>query len=205
MKPAANKTAADRPAGPSYSKLIKRLPLRKISNDKELALADAMADELWDRDDLDQDENDYLDALNILIRSYEKAAHPSPAKPMTPREMLLFLLEENGMKQVDLCKLLSIPSGRASEIVSGARELSKLQIAIVADRFCVDAAFFLLKPTQSIASDGNKWGIRSKVKGVYEPADGTMVVSEKHKISMGRPGTKPRTTGATPKRKAKGA
>jgi len=194
-----------KPAGSSYTKLIKRFPLRKIETDEDLALADAMADELWGRDDLDDDENSYLDVLNILIRSYERGVHPFPSKPVSPREMLIFLLKENNLKQVDLCKLLQVPSGRASEIVNGSRELSKLQIAIIADRFRVDAAFFLPKPKAAKPLPGgasNKWGIRVKEKGLYVPADESTIYGGKYKATVESKGTKLRTTTASTKRKA---
>jgi antitoxin component HigA of HigAB toxin-antitoxin module len=197
-----------KPAGFNYTKLISRFPLRKVASDEDLALADAMANELWRRDDLDDDENAYLEVLNILIRSYERVVHPFPSKPVSPREMLIFLLEENNMKQVDLCKLLQIPSGRASEIVSGTRDLSKLQIAIIADRFCLDAAFFLPKPKAAKPSPSgasNKWATGLKEKSLHVSENDSMIYGEKAQTTMRRKGTKPRKPTASAKKKATGA
>ena len=66
---AHGKTAEVRPAGRTsdrYYVLIRELPLRPISSDKELDRAIAMIDRLLARDELARDEQDYLDVLSDL-------------------------------------------------------------------------------------------------------------------------------------------
>jgi HTH-type transcriptional regulator/antitoxin HigA len=129
-----------------YKALIERFPLRRIRSDSELDSAHVVAEELFLRlDYLDQDESDYLDVLSSLIKNYESKDHPLPGKPVSPCEMLKYLMEINGIKQVDLAKILGVSSGRASELVDGTRELSKAQISILSERFHVSANLFLAK------------------------------------------------------------
>lgn len=127
-----------------YRALNERFQLRRIRSDSELDAAHAVAGELFLRLDLlDQDESDYLDVLSTLIKNYESKAHPLPNDPVTPCEMLGYLMEVNGLRQVDLAGILGVSSGRASELVNGNRELSKAQISILSERFHVAANLFL--------------------------------------------------------------
>ena len=57
-------------------------------------------------------------------------------------EHLKFLMEQNGMKTIDLGKLIG-NRGLASLIVNGKRQLSKAHIRVLAERFRVDPGLFL--------------------------------------------------------------
>src|ERR1700733_9863595 len=112
-------------AGSKYKRLTARFPLLPIKNEDDRAVAERVQVELFSRaDDLDEDENTYLDLLNVLVRNYDKVHHPYPYQPATPLEVLNFILEENNMKQADLARLLGISTGRASDIANGVREMS---------------------------------------------------------------------------------
>jgi antitoxin component HigA of HigAB toxin-antitoxin module len=150
-------------AGSKYKKLTARFPLLPIKNEDDRAAAERVQVELFSRaDDLDEDENTYLDLLNVLVRNYDKVHHPYPYLPATPLEVINFILEENNMKQADLARLLGISTGRASDIANGVREMSKAQIATFCDQFHLDAAFFLPKPKMQSARAGVSGSLMSR-------------------------------------------
>jgi HTH-type transcriptional regulator / antitoxin HigA len=182
-----------------YQALIDRWPLRPISTEHELDLAFEIADELCLRD-LAKEEEDYLHVLTMLIEEYEIKAGHVPDDVVTPLELLKFILEENNLKQSDLIKILGISSGNASEIMSGKRDLSKAQIAIIAARFGINPGVFL-PAAKAPSSASDSWGISLKGKGLYLPDDGTMIVSEKYKIGRAGKVIKPKVASAAPKKK----
>ena len=77
----------------AYLALVRALPLRPIRSDVELDRAIAMIDSLIDRDELNADEEDYLDVLSDLVHRYE--AEHDPIAPVADAEMIRFLLESN--------------------------------------------------------------------------------------------------------------
>jgi HTH-type transcriptional regulator / antitoxin HigA len=144
-----------KPFGSKYRELIERFPLRPIKTEEDSNAADVIQTELFRRaDNLSEDERDYLDVLNVLIRNYDQVAYPSTFKRSTPLAVLKSILEDHEMKQADLANLLHSTLGRAGEILNGRRKLSQMQIAILADRFCLDAAVFLPAPKKQAAKVG---------------------------------------------------
>lgn len=65
--------------------------------------------------------NDVLDYLAHQVEAYEDEHFPIPEA--TPREVLLFLMDQRGLKQEDLADCAS--QGRISGILSGKRAISK--------------------------------------------------------------------------------
>jgi HTH-type transcriptional regulator / antitoxin HigA len=74
------------------------------------------------------EEGDELEILGILVDEYEKKHFPIEAPK--PIEAIKFRMDQLGMQQKDLAKLLGSKS-RASEILSGKRSLSLQQIKIL--------------------------------------------------------------------------
>ncbi len=73
-------------------------------------------------------EGDELEILGILVDEYEKKNFPIEAPK--PVEAITFRMDQLGMEQKDLARLLGSKS-RASEILSGKRSLSLRQIKIL--------------------------------------------------------------------------
>ena len=65
-------------------------------------------------------EADELEVLSMLVEVYEKKHYPVP--PPHPVEAIRFRLEQSGMNEKDLNKLLG-GRNRKSEIMSGKRKL----------------------------------------------------------------------------------
>ncbi len=127
----------------SYLRLIRRFPLRPIRSEAELDRATAVIDELLDRDDLDPAEQDYLDVLGDLVERYEVEAHPIDAAGLTDAEMLAFLIEQKGVKQVDVARGAGVAESTVSEILAGKRKLSRGQVEKLARYFRVGPGVFL--------------------------------------------------------------
>ncbi len=113
--------------------------LRPIHNKAEYQDALAVATELSSRNDLTAGQTDYLEVLTKLIADYEDKQ--LEMSKHSPREILKFLAEENGMSGSDLGRILgSRTIGPA--ILRGSRSLSKTHIKKLADYFSVSPALF---------------------------------------------------------------
>jgi HTH-type transcriptional regulator/antitoxin HigA len=127
-----------------YLACIRRFPLKPIRSDKENELAAQVCDELLDNMDLlSRAERDYLEVLSKLVEDYESRWREE--EDIEPRELLAFLIEQNGLSQIDLMPEFGT-SSRASEFLSGKRPLSLPQILKLAKRF-------KLSPTAFISTD----------------------------------------------------
>jgi HTH-type transcriptional regulator/antitoxin HigA len=82
------------------------------------------------------DDGARLEALVLLIEAYERVHYPMG--PVEPRELLKFAMDSNGHSQSDLADLLGSRS-RASEILSGKRDLTLDQIRLLAREWHIPA------------------------------------------------------------------
>jgi HTH-type transcriptional regulator/antitoxin HigA len=123
-----------------YMELVQRAPLRPIRSDVELDRAIAMVDELIDRDDLVDDEVDYLDVLSDLIERYESAIYPVPS--VSDAEMLAHLIEAKGVTQADVARETGIAVSTVSEVLAGKRTLNRHHIGKLAKYFSVGPTVF---------------------------------------------------------------
>lgn len=71
---------------------------------------------------------DRFDVLATLIEAYERAHYPIEAP--APVDVLRFHMEQNGLGQTDLAKVLG-SRPRASEVLAGRRDLSLSMIAAI--------------------------------------------------------------------------
>jgi len=96
-----------------------------------------------------------LDYLANQVEVYEDEHFPIPEA--TPREVLLFLMDQHRLKQEDLADCAS--QGVISEILSGKRAISKEAAKKLARRFHVSADLFirpLSKPLLQVIDTSNK-------------------------------------------------
>jgi HTH-type transcriptional regulator/antitoxin HigA len=128
-------------ASDTYLALVRRFPLRPIRSENELDAAIAIIDGLTDREDLDSGEADYLDVLSDLVERYEEEAHP--VGDPSHAEMLAFLIDQKGVKQVDLAGATGIAESTLSEVLRGKRQLTRGQISKLAGYFGVEAELFM--------------------------------------------------------------
>jgi len=93
------------------------MEVRVIRTDEDHEAALKEIERLWDAAPGSDDEA-RLDALATLVERYEAVHHPIP--PVSPLEVLKFMMAQNGRAQADLAKLLGSKS-RASDPERQAR------------------------------------------------------------------------------------
>lgn len=81
-------------------------------------------------------EGDKLDILVTLVDAWENAHYPMD--PPDPVEAIKFRLEQEGKTQSDLARVLGSRS-RASEVLSGKRELTMAQVRTIRANFGISA------------------------------------------------------------------
>jgi HTH-type transcriptional regulator/antitoxin HigA len=126
----------------TYLNLVRGFPLRRLKNDDELSSAIAVIDSLICRGDLDDGEQDYLDVLTDIVEKYEGDEHPMH-RP-TDAEMLRFLIDDRKITQSELADGTKIANSTISEILSGKRELTRSQVAIMSKYFGVRSTVFAI-------------------------------------------------------------
>jgi HTH-type transcriptional regulator/antitoxin HigA len=127
----------------AFVNLQRRFPLRPIKSEQEYEDATAALDDLFGRNDLDEDHQNYVDTLLLLIGSYEQEQHAIDASDRTPADALRFLMEANDMKQADLVRFLGCSQSAASMMMSGQRGIAREHAKRLAERFKVDVSLFL--------------------------------------------------------------
>jgi HTH-type transcriptional regulator/antitoxin HigA len=104
---------------------------------KAIALINELLDEMGDNEAHPLAE--VLDLIATQVKAYEDEHVQIP--DAEPREVLRFLIEQNGLKQGDLDDVA--PQSRISEILTGARPVSKEIAKRLAKRFHVHADLFI--------------------------------------------------------------
>ena len=116
-------------------------PYLSIRSEEDYDRAVEQMNELIDIVGTDEDHPmyEFLDTLGTIIHAYEEKNYPLP--PVSGTDILIHLMEEHGLRQVDLPELGS--QGVVSEILNGRRELNVRQIRELARRFHVSPAVFI--------------------------------------------------------------
>jgi HTH-type transcriptional regulator/antitoxin HigA len=138
------KRPANGPPAPVYLALIARFPLRPLRSAHDYDAAVTALDALAVRPEgsLQPGEQDYLDTLTMLVEAYDEEHHDLGGRQRDPLSTLKYLMEESGMTQADLGRLLG-NRALASLILRGQRQLSKSHIRKLANHFKVSPVLFL--------------------------------------------------------------
>jgi len=91
---------------------------------------------------LNADQEDYFDAVATFVERYEAEHYAIDGSKLTPVELIRSLMDEHGMSESDLGRLLGDRS-LGHRILSGQRELSKAHIRLLAEHFSLDPAALL--------------------------------------------------------------
>jgi HTH-type transcriptional regulator/antitoxin HigA len=124
----------------TYFELVKRFPLTHIRSNEHLAVATEMIDQLL-QEELDEGAQEYLDALTDLVEVYEDEHVLIP--DASEADVLRELMRANGYTQPVLAKKVGIAQSTISEVLNGARALTKKQVIKLAKVFGVSPAVFL--------------------------------------------------------------
>jgi HTH-type transcriptional regulator/antitoxin HigA len=132
-----------------YLELIQRFALRPLRSAEELTEAIKVIDSLISRGDLDSAEQDYLDILTDIVEKYEADAQPMPA--VSDSVMLRHLIEARGITQSRLADSAGIAMSTISEILSGKRRLTRMQVAKVSEYLGISPYSFAPAPLEDPA------------------------------------------------------
>jgi HTH-type transcriptional regulator/antitoxin HigA len=125
-----------------YHQLMREFPLHPLRNKKDAAIATVILDRLFrDRYD-DRGEEAYVAILADLLQNYEDKHDPTPDRA-SGLDVLKYLLEEHGMTQAELGKILGTGQSLVSMILSGDRPITLEHAKCLGSRFHVDPAVFL--------------------------------------------------------------
>jgi len=131
---------AVRPSSDRYLELVRQFPLRPLHSEAELDSAVKVINSLLDRDQLDADEDDYLDVLSDLVEKYEFLHHP--IESVSDAEMLRHLIEARNLSQAQVATDTGISESTISEVLAGKRGLSRRNVGLLARFFRVSPAVF---------------------------------------------------------------
>jgi HTH-type transcriptional regulator / antitoxin HigA len=124
-----------------YSELVGLFMPRPLHDEVDyrnaLAVLDAMAGF-----EMNADQEDYFEAVATFVEKYEAEHHAIEQSRMKPVELIRSLMDEHGMSESDLGRLLGDRS-LGHRILSGERELSKAHIRILAEHFALNPASLL--------------------------------------------------------------
>ena len=139
----------------TYYELVRRFPLKPLSNEKELATAQTVMNELVDRgfDDLTEGEEAYLDVLSDLVKKYEDRNHAIP--DASPADVLRFLIDDRKTSQRAVALGSGISVSTISEILGGGRALNLDHVTKLATHFKVEPGVFIPRQTGT-ASKGKR-------------------------------------------------
>ena len=126
---------------PHYLKLIRRLPLRPLRSDLDLEAATKIAEELDFRDNLFEEEKDYLEVLTALIERYEDERHPIP--DISGADVLKCLMEFRGLSQAEVARGTGVANSVLSELLNGKRRMGLKTIETLAAYFRVEPGLFI--------------------------------------------------------------
>lgn len=126
-----------------YLQLINNFPPRPINNEAQLLATQDQIDAIIDRQNITQDDKDYLEVLGTLVYDYEQKYEPMPV--LEGIELLKALMSEENLRP---CDLLSIFEDESSvmEILEKKQEMTAKQVQKLGD-------FFQISPIRFLASE----------------------------------------------------
>lgn len=125
-----------------YAKLLSTVLPTAIETEEENEQALAIISKLMAKgeENLTSEEGCLLKLLAILVEDFEQRAYPMDEG--TPRDMLLFFMEQHNLRQKDLVPILGSRS-TVSAVVNGKRSISKAQAKRLAERFHCPTDLFI--------------------------------------------------------------
>jgi HTH-type transcriptional regulator/antitoxin HigA len=132
-----------RGAGISFADLVRQFRPVPIRSEQQYDRTVEVMNRLAVRDERSGDEDDYLDLLMLLVEAYDEEHYDFGPDNRTPLERLKAVMESAGVTPGELGKVLGVGKSAVSMILSGKRQLSKQSILKLAERFKMEAGYFL--------------------------------------------------------------
>ncbi len=123
--------------GRLLSKTLPTIIKTEEVNDRAILIVEEL---LAKGDKLSSEETVLLELLGKLIADFEEKFYQP--REASQQEVLIEMMKARGLKQKDLAEVFGSKS-RVSEVVSGKREITKIQAKALADFFKVSAELFI--------------------------------------------------------------
>jgi HTH-type transcriptional regulator/antitoxin HigA len=124
-----------------YSQLLVKYQPKLIRTEEENERALAIVEELMHSPNRSAEENELYELLITLIEKFEREFY-SPGNASTPHSMLLFLMEQQNIKQEDLVGVIGSEEVVA-EVIKGKREMTQEQAEAIGKLFNVEPSLFI--------------------------------------------------------------
>jgi HTH-type transcriptional regulator / antitoxin HigA len=122
----------------TYVKLVAKTPPRIVRTEEQNENYIQVLEGLLSRK-MTKEESEFADLLTLLIEDFEEKHYALPKA--SPTEVIVFLMDQHGLKQKDLTEMFGTPS-IVSEVLSGKRDLNKDHITKLSKRFHVSPEVF---------------------------------------------------------------
>lgn len=125
-----------------YAKLLAAVLPAPIETEEQNEQALAVISKLIEKgqENLTAEESSLLGLLAVLVADFEERAYPLDEG--SPRDTLLFFMEQHNLRQKDLVPVFGSRS-TVSAVVNGKRGITKVQARRLAERFHTSADLFI--------------------------------------------------------------
>jgi HTH-type transcriptional regulator / antitoxin HigA len=126
-----------------YLQLINTFPPRPINDEAQLLATQDQIDAIIDRQNITQDDKDYLEVLGTLVYDYEQKHEPMPV--LEGIELLKALMGEDNLQPCDLISIFEDESTIAL-VLEKKQEMTVKQVQKLSN-------FFQISPVRFLASE----------------------------------------------------
>ena len=124
-----------------YLQLINNFPPRPINNEAELLATQEQIDAIIDKQNITQDDKDYLKVLGTLVYEYEQKHEPMPVPKGI--ELIQALMTEENLQPRDLISIFNDES-TVTKVLENKQEITARQIQKLGDFFHISPIMFLV-------------------------------------------------------------
>ena len=114
--------------------------MRLINNEAELLATQEQIDEIIDKQNITQDDKDYLKVLGTLVYEYEQKHEPMPV--LKGIELIQALMTEENLQPCDLVSIFDDES-TVTKVLEKKQEITAKQIQKLGDFFHIYPIMFL--------------------------------------------------------------
>jgi HTH-type transcriptional regulator / antitoxin HigA len=123
-----------------YLQLINTFPPRPINNETELLATQEQIDAIIDKQDINQDDKDYLKVLGTLVYEYEQKHEPMPVPKGI--ELIKALMTEENLQPRDLVGIFDNES-TVIRVLEENQEITAKQVQKLGEFFHISPIMFL--------------------------------------------------------------
>jgi len=149
----------------SYADLLATFQPRPIRSEREATHITSLIDTLTDLPQLSEGQREFVGLVGQLLHDWE-AEHEEPIE-VSPQEIVRSLLEDNGLRQVDLVGPVFPSSPAVSDFLASRRPLSYERVRKLAAFFHVSPAVFY--PARGVITHRSEQGYAVEIGREHDP------------------------------------